>query len=86
MGVGGRGQGSALELVEARLAHPHWLLGGRRQGVPGRALGAEDVAAMPAVVLDGDRERGSGSERVARTGSDAGLSVVRERRVLPCAR
>lgn len=65
-GVGGSaiwsiGELSALELLEARLAHPHRLLGGRRQGVLGRALGAEDVAAVPAVVLlggGGDREGG----------------------------
>lgn len=62
----GRGQGSrvlggsALELLEARLTHTHWFLGGRRQGVLGRALGAEDVAAVPAVVLGGDREGGRG--------------------------
>lgn len=54
------GRGSALELLEARLAHPHRLLGGRRQGVLGRALGAEDVAAVPAVVLGGSREQGRG--------------------------
>lgn len=66
-GVGGQGVGvSALELLEARLAHPHRLLGGRRQGVLGRALGAEDVAAVPAVVLGGDREgRGGLSEQEA---------------------
>lgn len=52
--------GSALELLEARLAHPHRLLRGRRQGVLGRALGAEDVATVPAVVLGGDREGGGG--------------------------
>lgn len=56
-GQGSRGLGgSALELLEARLTHTHWFLGGRRQGVLGRALGAEDVAAVPAVVLGGDRE------------------------------
>ena len=40
-----------MELLKARLADPYWLFRGRREGVPHRALGAEDVAAMSAVVL-----------------------------------
>lgn len=57
-GWGGWGGGkSALELVEARLADPHGLFGRRREGVPHRALGAEDVAAVSAVVLRIHRRR-----------------------------
>lgn len=70
---------SALELLEARLTHPDRLLGGRRQGVLGRALGAEDVAAVPAVVLGGDRVGGWRDRKPL-------VSAFGERRLLPCAR
>ena len=43
--------GSALELVEAALTDPHRLLGGGREGVAARALGAVDVSTVSAVVL-----------------------------------
>lgn len=43
---------SALELLEARLAHPYWLFGGRRESVPRRTLRTENVSTMSAVVLD----------------------------------
>ena len=48
---------SALELLKARLTHPHWFFGGRREGVPRRTLGAENVSAMSAMVLDIHRRR-----------------------------
>ncbi len=51
-GKGMRRGKSALQLLEARLAHPYWLFRGRREGVPRRTLGAENVSAVSAVVLD----------------------------------
>lgn len=53
MGKGGeRKKKSALELLEARLAHPYWLFRGRSEGVLRRTLGTENVSTMSAVVLD----------------------------------
>lgn len=48
-GLGGRP--SALQFVKASIAHSHRLFGRGRQGVACGALGAEDVAAVPTVVL-----------------------------------
>lgn len=45
-----------MELFEACLADTHRLFGGRREGVPRRALGTENVSTMSAVVLYFHRE------------------------------
>lgn len=46
---------STLELLEAGLTDPHWLFGGWCEGVPRRTLGAENVPAVSAVVLNEQR-------------------------------
>lgn len=51
---------SALELLKTRLTHADWLLRGRRERVPGRTLGTENVPTVAAVMLDyrqGERVR-----------------------------
>lgn len=44
-----------MKLLETCLADPYWLFRRWREGVLRRTLGAEDVSAMSAVVLDIER-------------------------------